>query len=269
MLSLLALCILGGSAVGLLNGMLGVGGAFIIIPLLDEILLRLGMDSSVSHVMAVGTAPATVLFTCLAGFFTHRRLGSMRDDILRRMAPGIFVGAVLGAFLAPHVPTKALKILFYSIIVVTCGQTVFPLKRFERDTEDLRGIEYLALFFGLLASLSGVAGTLLNITYLSWRGVPWVRAVGTGAGIGLIISVTASLGYVLSGWGADGLPDWSLGYVYLPGLLCLIVPSMLMARVGAYLLNWKKMPVSLLKRIVCFALLCMAVFMIGRMVFAG
>ena len=41
MLTLLALCVLGGSAVGLLNSMFGVGGAFIVIPLLDEILQRL------------------------------------------------------------------------------------------------------------------------------------------------------------------------------------------------------------------------------------
>lgn len=269
MLSLLFLCVLGGAAVGLLNGMLGVGGAFIIIPLLDEILLRLGMDASVSHVMAVGTAPSTILFTCLAGFFAHRRLGSMRDDILRRMAPGIFAGAVMGAFLAPHVSTTFLKVLFYSIIIVVCGQTVFPMKRFEREREELRGIEGIALFFGMLSSMSGVAGTLLNITYLSWRGVPWARAVGTGAGIGLIISITATTGYIWSGWGVSGLPDWSLGYVYLPGTLCLIVPSMIMARVGAYLVNWKKMPIPLMKRTVCFALLLMALYMIGKILLVG
>ena len=264
MLSLLALCVLGGSAVGLLSGMLGVGGAFIIIPLLDEILLRLGMDPAVSHLMAVGTSPSTVLFTCVASFLTHRRLGAMRNDIPCRMCPGIAAGAVLGAFLAPLAPTVFLKLLFYGIIVVVCGQMAFPMKRFEREKEDLRHLLPVSVFFGMLASMSGVAGTFLNVTYLSWRGVPWAQAVCTGAGIGLIIAVTATTGYIWSGWGVPDLPEWSLGYVYLPGTLCLIVPSMLMARFGAWLIHWKKMPVDLMKRGVAFCLVLFAVSMIAK-----
>ena len=53
-----------------------------VIPLLDEILLRLGMDPAVSHLMAVGTSPLTLLCTCVSSFLAHRKLGSMRGDIL-------------------------------------------------------------------------------------------------------------------------------------------------------------------------------------------
>lgn len=262
--SLLALCVLGGSLVGLLNGMLGVGGAFIIIPLLDEVLLRLGMDPAVSHVMAVGTSPSTILFTCVSGFLAYRKLGSLRFDILRVMGPGIFAGAVCGAFLAPHAPTAMLKLLFYAIIIVVCGQITFPLKRFEREHEDLRRLGPVAVFFGIIASMSGVAGTLLNVTYLNWRGVPWTQAVGTGVGIGLIISTTSTLGYIISGWNVPDLPEWSLGYVYLPGTLCLILPSMIMAKAGAWLIHWKKFPVAVMKRSVCAALTVYAIVMVVR-----
>ena len=266
--SLLALCAAGGAAVGLLNGLLGVGGAFIIIPLLDEILLRMGMDPAVSHVMAVGTSPSTILFTCVSGFLAHRRLGSLRADILRIMGPGILTGAVLGAFLTPYAPTAFLKLLFYGIIIVVCGQITFPLRRFEREKEDLRRLGPAAVFFGIIASMSGVAGTLLNVTYLNWRGVSWAQAVGTGVGVGLIISSTSTLGYIISGWNVPDLPAWSLGYVYLPGTLCLIVPSMLMARFGAWLLHWKNFPVTLMKRAVCGMLTVYAVVMVAR-IFMG
>ena len=262
--SLLALCVLGGSVVGLLNGMLGVGGAFITIPLLDEVLIRMGMDAAVSHVMAVGTSPSTILFTCVSGFLAYRKHGSLRFDILRRMAPGIFIGAVVGALLAPYAPTAFLKLLFYAIIIVVCGQITFPLKRFEREKEDLRSLGPIAVFFGIIASMSGVAGTLLNVTYLNWRGVPWAQAVGTGVGIGLIISTTSTVGYIISGWNVPDLPAWSLGYVYLPGTLCLIVPSMIMAKAGAWLIHWKRFPVAAMKRVVCAMLTVYAVVMVAR-----
>ena len=264
MVSLLTLCILGGSAVGLLNSMFGVGGAFIIIPLLDEILQRLGMDAAVSHLMAVGTSPLTLLCTCVSSFLAHRKLGSMRDDLLWRMGPCLFLGGMTGAFLAPYAPTSSLKLLFYGIISLTTSQVLFPMKRFERQSEDLRYLRSTAAFFGLIASMSGVAGTLMNVIYLNWRGVPWLQAIGTGAGIGLIISLTSSLGYLYSGWNVPGLPEWSLGYLYLPGMLCLLLPTVVMARVGAKLMHWSKMPVEQGKKVVCALLFVYAVSMAAR-----
>lgn len=266
MLALLALCVLGGSVVGLLNSMFGVGGAFIVIPLLDEILIRLGMDPSVSHLMAVGTSPLTLLCTCISSFLAHRKLGSMRDDILRKMGPCLLLGGMAGAFLAPCAPTSFLKLLFYGIIALTTSQVVFPMKRFEHRSEDLRHLCPTAVFFGLIASMSGVAGTLMNIIYLNWRGVPWLQAVGTGAGIGLIISLTSTVGFLSSGWNVPGLPEWSLGYIYLPGMLCLFLPTVVMARVGARLMHWRKMPVEKTKKIICVLLLAYAVSMAVRTV---
>lgn len=264
MLSLLTLCLLGGSAVGILNSMFGVGGAFIVIPLLDEILLRMGMDPSVSHLMAVGTSPLTLLCTCMSSFLAHKKLGSMRGDILRVMAPFLLLGSVAGAFLAPHAPTFALKLLFYGIIIITTSLVVFPIKRFEREKEELCFLRPAAAFLGLLASMSGVVGALMSILFLNWRGVSWVQAVGTGSGIGLIITLTSTTGYISSGWNAVGLPDWSLGYVYLPGVLCLLLPTVLMARVGAFLMHWKKIPIDGMKKVICALLLLYAVVMAVR-----
>ncbi|WP_418765026.1 sulfite exporter TauE/SafE family protein [Mailhella sp.] len=250
MFVLLILCVAGGSLIGLLNGMLGMGGTFIVIPLLDEVLVRMGLPLSISHVMAIGTAPSTVLFTCVASYFAHKAHGSVRSDLLRRMGGGIFVGSLAGAFLAPHAPTLLLKLLFAGVVMIMGLYLLFPFRPRERERERLGCLEAAGVFFGMLASMSGLAGTLLCLTYLNWRGVVWRQAVGTSAGIGLIIAVTSTAGYVFSGWGSPELPTWSLGYVYLPGTLCLIVPSMLMARVGAFLVNWKKMPLSPMKRCV-------------------
>lgn len=254
MLEVLLLCVGGGSLVGLLNGLLGIGGAFIIIPLLDILLIRLGVPANVSHIMAVGTSPSTILFTCVAGAMAHYKLGSVRVDLLKIMGPCIFLGGVTGAFVAPLVSTAVLKLMFGMIFLSMSVYGVLPQKEFEREGgENIIFLRPVTFIFGMLASMTGVAGTMLNIVYLNWRGVPWAQAVGTGAGIGAIIAFTATVGYIASGWNVAGLPDWSLGYLYLPGLLCLIVPSMIMAKVGAMLVHWKKMPLATMKKVVfCF-----------------
>ncbi len=254
MLEVLLLCVCGGSLVGILNGMFGVGGAFIIIPLLDMLLIRLGVPEDVSHLMAVGTSPSTILFTCVAGAIAHYKLHSLRIDILKIMGPYMFIGGVAGAFVAPLVPTVILKLMFGTIFFFISVYGVCPHKEFDRGgVEHLVFLRSTALILGMLASMTGIAGTLLNIVFLNWRGVPWKQAVGTGAGIGAVIAFTGTAGYIASGWNVHGLPEWSLGYVYVPGMLCLILPSMFMAKVGAKLIHWKKMPVEKMTKIVfCF-----------------
>jgi uncharacterized protein len=47
--------------------------------------------------------------------------------------------------------------------------------------------------------------------------------------------VVGTIGYLVNGWGAAGLPPLSLGYLYLPALLGFTVGSMVLAPFGARL----------------------------------
>jgi len=61
------------------------------------------------------------------------------------------------------------------------------------------------------------------------------RAVGTASAFGLIISIPGAVGLAVSGWGAEGLPPWSLGYVNALAFIMIAPMSALMAPVGARL----------------------------------
>jgi len=52
------------------------------------------------------------------------------------------------------------------------------------------------------------------------------------AGFGPIIALPAAIGYMWAGWGADGLPPGSLGYVSLLGLAIVAPASVLAAPIG-------------------------------------
>ncbi len=261
-MAILLACIAGGTLAGLLNGLLGVGGTFIIVPLLDEVIIHLGVPSSMAHVMAVGTAPPTVLFTCASSYFAHKKLGSVRRDILRLAGFSIFCGGVAGAFLAPHIPSIFLKIIFSSVIMVMGIFMLLPSKRFEQKKESLEHLRGAGFIFGMLASMSGLAGTLICLTYLHWRGVPWKQATGTSAGIGFIIAVTATFSYILAGIHEPSLPAWSLGYVYLHGMMSIIFTSMCGAKAGAQLLHWKRMPIIGMRKGVGVASMVMAAYVV-------
>ena len=73
----LLILVCGGSLVGLLSGLFGVGGALIIVPLLNILFTHMGIPESLVQHLAVGTAPSTMLVTSLTTFIAHARMGSM------------------------------------------------------------------------------------------------------------------------------------------------------------------------------------------------
>lgn len=80
-----------GAAVGLLAGFMGVGGGIIAVPALT---LLFGM----SQQTAQGTSLALILGSAPFGAAEHARLG----NVVRRLLPGLMVGALLGAPLASY-----------------------------------------------------------------------------------------------------------------------------------------------------------------------
>ncbi|MBM3367297.1 MAG: sulfite exporter TauE/SafE family protein, partial [Betaproteobacteria bacterium] len=102
-------------------------------------------------------------------------------------------------------------------------------------------------------------GAFLSIPLLSRCNVPLKRAIGTAAAIGFPIAVAGTVGYVTQGLRASGLPDWSLGYVYLPALAIIVAISMPLAPLGARLAH--RLPLKPLRILFALTLLALALRM--------
>ena len=82
--------------------------------------------------------------------------------------------------------------------------------------------------------MMGIGGGTLGVPTMNLCNFPIHRAVGTAAAFGVIISIPAAVGMAIGGWGAPGLPPYSLGYVNLLGFVLIAPVSVLMAPVGAH-----------------------------------
>jgi uncharacterized membrane protein YfcA len=90
------------------------------------------------------------------------------------------------------------------------------------------------LFIGLYAALMGVGGGAVATVIMTLYGQPIHAAVGISAGIGVIISVVGTIGYIIAGWPHQALmPPFSLGYVSLIGFALMGPVSAFMAPYGA------------------------------------
>ncbi|HEY9022385.1 MAG TPA: TSUP family transporter, partial [Paracoccaceae bacterium] len=65
--------------------------------------------------------------------------------------------------------------------------------------------------------------------------VPVHRAVGTAAAFGLIIAVPAVIALIVAGWGVEGRPPLSLGFVNLVAAALILPISTALAPRGAQL----------------------------------
>jgi uncharacterized protein len=86
-----------------------------------------------------------------------------------------------------------------------------------------------------VSTMMGIGGGTVGVPTLTLCGYPIHRAVGTASAFGAIISVPGTIGAILAGWYAGGLPPYSLGYVNLLGFLLIAPVSFFMAPAGAHL----------------------------------
>lgn len=199
MLSMLGLLVLGGAFVGLLSGLLGVGGAVIIMPLLNVFFDRLGFSVDTTQHLSLGTSLATILFTSLSSVLAHRRYGSVRADIWKKMAPGIIAGTLGGALLAPHLPGLFLRGFFAFFVMLVGVHLLFNSTPRPKTGRLERAMLPVSILIGLISSLAGIAGTMLCVIFLVWAAIDWADAVGTSAALSLPISLTGTLGYAIAG----------------------------------------------------------------------
>jgi uncharacterized membrane protein YfcA len=86
--------------------------------------------------------------------------------------------------------------------------------------------------------------------------VPMRQAIGTSAALGLPIALAGTVGYIITGLGKDHLPALSLGYVYLPALVGIVIGTFVTVPWGARMAH--SMPVATLNRIFAVILFVLA-----------
>lgn len=250
-----------GAFVGFFSGLLGIGGGSAMVPVLAFIFTAKHFaENFVLHV-ALGTGMATILFTSLTSVRTHHRHQAVDWMLVRKIAPGVLVGTFGGAWLAAFLDVRVLSVLFTALIYYLATRMLVDKK--PQGVRTLPGMSRLSLAaggIGLISSLTATGGAALVVAYLVRRGIAIHQAIGTAAAIGWPLAAAGTAGYVLSGISVTGLPAYSIGYVYLPALLGIVVASMLLAPVGARMAH--RTPGKTLKRVFAVLLYILATRML-------
>lgn len=248
---LIALLLAIGAFGGFLSGLLGVGGGIIFVPALFFVLKSLGFDPDHLMHLSVGTSLAVIIATVLTSSRNHHKRGAVDVTILKSWGPFLVVGVLTGSYFAGQMDGKVLKELFAICTILIALYMAFGR---EKKTETVPAFLTLPVqrvfcfIIGIIASMTGMGGAVLTVPFMSYRGIPMQRAVGTGAALGVLVSIPGVIGYIFTGWPKMAeLPPFSLGYVNLAAALILIAASTQTTRFGVALSH--KLDRQLLRRL--------------------
>jgi uncharacterized protein len=250
-----------GVAVGILAGLLGVGGGLIIVPMVVFTLTWQGVPSQHLMHLALGTSLASIIFTSVSSFWAHHQRGAVHWAVVRRIVLGILVGTFLGSCLASRMSTGLLKGVFVVFLYYMGFQMLTNRKpKPSRGLPGPLGMFGVGNGIGVVSALVGIGGGSLSVPFMVWCNMTVHDAIGTSAAIGFPIAIAGAVGYVVNGLNVAGLPDYSLGYVYLPALAGIVGASVLTAPLGVRLAH--SLPVDKLKRVFAFLLFVMGTKML-------
>lgn len=229
--------IAGGAVTGFLAGLFGIGGGGITVPILYQTFRLVGVSDAIAMPLSIGTSLAVIIPTSLSSTRAHLRRDAVDVDLWKRWVVPVTVGVMGGAWIARYAPASLFKIVFIAISVFSAWRFLGGRTNWRIGDEMPRGPALAAqgVSIGLLSSLMGVGGAQIVNLFMSLYGAPIIRAVATSAAIGVVVSIPGAIGYALAGWGKEGLPPLSLGFVSIVGFALVSPLAVTLAPVGARL----------------------------------
>ncbi len=235
-MTLLLIYLAVGAFAGLLAGLFGIGGGMVIVPVLVITFEALGFPVEVLTHMAVGTSLATIAFTSLSSVRTHHQKGAVDWPLVKWLSAGILLGAVLGVLTANALSGAGLQIAIGICALIVAAQMGLGLKpKPTRTLPKNKGLIFSGGSIGWASALFGIGGGSLTVPLLNWCNYPMQRSVAVAAACGFPIALVGGLSNIVVGWDNVLLPENTLGYVYWPALLGIVITSVPCARLGAKL----------------------------------
>lgn len=235
---LAALMLVAGLVTGVLAGLFGIGGGALIVPVLYEAFRVLGVPDEVRFQLCIGTSLAIIVPTNVLSFRTHRSKGAVRMEVVRAWALPAVVGVVAGSGAAAFASPMLLKLGF----VLVAGVVAFKLLagreswQLAPDLPGRAGMVGYGFLVGLAAALMGISGGSVANMILTLHGVPMHSAVAISAGLGVPVTITGTIGYLVAGLPHQAsMPPLSIGFVSLIGFALMAPVASLAAPYGARL----------------------------------
>lgn len=200
--ALLITLLLLGLGGGVLSGLLGLGGAIFMIPLLLYVPPMFGLQSfDMKQVAAISMVQ--VLSASLSGLIVHKKNKFVSKSIVLYMGGANAIGNLAGSLLSKDVKSASLLAIFATLAVIA-SVVMFVPKREQGEgiaPEDVKFNKPLAcgisLAVGVFGGMVGAPGAFIYIPIMIYvLDIPTRIVIGSTLGIVFLGAVTGTIGKV-------------------------------------------------------------------------
>ena len=265
LLTVILILLLTGIGVGFAEGLLGVGGCFIMVPVTFFLFTEMGYSPDVALMLAFGSNLLVVFPTAISGAWAHTKKGAVcwKAGIVLGICGA--VGALIGSTISSQLLNEAiLKPVFG--VVIGLGAVSMLIRKPQEIEEDPKDKPLLlaacGLPIGIICGMIGIGGGIITVPVLA-MGFKYKmhRAVGTSLSMMIFTSFGGSIGYMINGFSVPDLPPFSIGYVNLIAWACLAISSIPVAIIGARIAH--RLPAKQLRYIFIAVMFYVALKVIG------
>jgi uncharacterized membrane protein YfcA len=230
--------LLTGVGVGFTNGFFGVGGCFLMVPVMFFLFRQLGVPTDTAMKIALCTNMAVVVPTALSASWRHARKIKFSWPHYRNFAAPVAIGSVLGSAIAVFVPGQILKVLFGVLCFIGAWRFVTAKPKTVNEMPPVRQTRFWATgsIAGFIAHFLGIGGGLVYMPGLNTiLDVPIHQAVALSNATMVVGSSVGALTFFVLGLvrHVADQPMWTLSYLNLAAWFLLVVSSIPLAQVGA------------------------------------
>ncbi len=187
--------------------------------------------------LAVGTSLAVIIPTSISSARGHFLRGSVDMSLLRIWALPVMLGVLIGAFIAGYAAPWVFQIVFVVVASLNAAKLLLGGKGW-RVSDSLPRKNMLRLYgamIGVMSALMGVGGGAISNLVMTLHNVSIHKAVSTSAGVGVLIAIPGTIGYMAAGWGTPGLPPDAIGFVSILAFILTIPATLLTTQIGVRL----------------------------------
>ena len=204
-----------GVVAGLMAGIFGIGGGAVLVPVFYQVFGMLGIDEAVRMHLSVGSSLGIIVPTSIRSFLGHKARGAVDMDLLKSYLIPVPAGVVLASLTAAYISSAGLRTIFAVITLLVAFRLIFNRESWKigSDIPGNPGRAFVGALIGYLSTLMGIGGGVLNNTFMTLFGRPMHQAVATSSGVGVLIAIPGTIGYIWAGWGDPLLPVASTGFI--------------------------------------------------------
>lgn len=245
---------------GIFSGIFGVSSGIVTVPLLITCFHILGIIHHPVQ-LAIGTTIAVGTLALASNSFAQRKTFRPNKPLTAYILIGSACSTILIAMATRYLTGHTIKIVFSILVLILPFITM--QERISKRQQDFFGHPVtLTLTFciaNFVGPAFGIGGGILATPFLKRSGIPLKEAFANMSFSGTFVLAVLSILYVILGWN-ETLPAYSAGYIYLPAVLLVGIPTIICAKYCTQLRS--QLSEKTLKIIFCVLLTVIGLYML-------